>query len=155
MNWAFHEQLGTGWKFSPSPDENGVIKLGSSGFSWISWSGRSQDPMTLDLGVSGVKLEKIEFTCKLVYDLYLFAFTLSIILALTETNYLSKFFLRLQTFWKKEDFPEIRAVWPFKHEFPRPLVISNIQLWPTAGGRGHQSDIDIKVQLQLYGNKHG
>ena len=44
-------------------------------------------------------------------------------------------------------------MWPMKHEIePRPLVVSNLQLWPL------QTNIpplqgNIRLQLQLYGNK--
>lgn len=64
INWGFHNQRGTGWKFTPSPDRSGRIHL-HTGSNWIAWSGKShKDPLTLDLGVSGVKLEKIDFTCE-------------------------------------------------------------------------------------------
>ena len=59
-SWVYHQQVGTGWKFTPSPDPNGYINL-ESGYHWITWTGSSCEPVTFDLGVSGVKLEKMEF----------------------------------------------------------------------------------------------
>lgn len=77
--------------------------------------------------------------------------------AISETNYISKFSLRLQTFWNKEELPEIKSVWPVKHEFPSPLVVSNIQVWPATAKQvaAQQTESDVKLQLQLFGNKHG
>ena len=75
--------------------------------------------------------------------------------AITETNHLERFRLRLQTSWFRHDLPETPTVWPMKHEIePRPLVVSNLQLWPL------QTNIptlqgNIRLQLQLYGNKQG
>ena len=63
VNWAFHEDVGTGWKFTPSPNPEGIIFL-DAGYHWISWRGKSLDRLTFDLGLSGNKLEKIEFTCE-------------------------------------------------------------------------------------------
>lgn len=60
-NWAFHQHRGTGWKFVPSPSREGRISM--QDYNWITWSGRSSEPVMFDLGVSGVKLERIEFTC--------------------------------------------------------------------------------------------
>ena len=66
VNCAFHQHRGTGWNFTPTPDQNGRISFTSDTFTWVTWSGRSHEPVTFDLGMSGVKLEKIEFTSKFV-----------------------------------------------------------------------------------------
>ena len=62
VNWGYHQQRGTGWSFIPGPDMNGRIHLRPDDHSWVTWSGKSREPVTLDLGVTGVKLEKMEFT---------------------------------------------------------------------------------------------
>ena len=69
LNWQFHQQRGTGWKCIPSPNENGVISLDSA-LGWLHWTGSSGDPITFDIGVRGVQMEKMEFTGtkSLVYD---------------------------------------------------------------------------------------
>lgn len=61
INWQYHQQRGTGWKFIPSPSENGVVSLDSA-LGWLHWTGSSSDPISFDIGVRGVQLEKIEFT---------------------------------------------------------------------------------------------
>ena len=63
LNWQFHQQRGTGWKCIPSPRENGVVSLDSA-LGWLHWTGSSGDPISFDVGVRGVQLEKIEFTSK-------------------------------------------------------------------------------------------
>lgn len=73
-NWAFYQQRGIGWSFIPAPDLNGRIHLQPDDHNWVTWSGQSRDPVTLDLGVTGVKLEKMEFTseskiCIIVSDM--------------------------------------------------------------------------------------
>ena len=69
----------------------------------------------------------------------------------TEESTLSKFNLQLKSTWKPEELPPFPSAWPCKYEFPRPLVMSNLQLWPLHYAR-HK---DVKVQWQLYGNKYG
>ena len=68
-----------------------------------------------------------------------------------EANILSKFTLKLKTIWKKEELPTFPSAWPCKYEFPRPIVTSSLQLWPT----NYKEHSDVKVQLQLFGNKYG
>ena len=75
--------------------------------------------------------------------------------AITETNHLERFRLRLQTSWFRHDLPETPTVWPMKHEIePRPLVVSNLQLWPLQTNTPTLQG-NIRLQLQLYGNKQG
>ena len=68
-----------------------------------------------------------------------------------EANILSKFILKLKTIWKKEELPTFPSAWPCKYEFPRPIVTSSLQLWPT----NYKEHSDVKVQMQLFGNKYG
>lgn len=68
-----------------------------------------------------------------------------------EANILSKFTLKLKTIWKKEELPTFPSAWPCKYEFPRPIVTSSLQLWPT----NYKEHSDVKVQMQLFGNKYG
>ena len=70
-NWAFHQRKGAGWKFSPPPGQDGRIDM--QGYKWLTWSGKcgkaadgSDGAVMFDLGMPGVKLEKIEFTCKVL-----------------------------------------------------------------------------------------
>ena len=60
INWQYHKQRGTGWKFIPSPNDNGVVSLDAA-LGWLHWTGSSIDPISFDIGVRGVQLEKIEF----------------------------------------------------------------------------------------------
>ena len=82
-----------------------------------------------------------------------------IFLAIGEANFLTKFSLKMQTYWKKEEPLRMQDAWPRKHEFSRPLIISNIQLWPAVPKPTQQQlqkqQSDVRMQLQLYGNKHG
>lgn len=64
INWGYHQQVGTKWKITPSPSPDGRINLQPTGYSWITWYSETKEPITFDLGVSGMKLAKIEFTCK-------------------------------------------------------------------------------------------
>ena len=84
--------------------------------------------------------------------------------ALSGGNQLQKFLLRMQTDWQKEEKSlTMSSAWPTKHEFERPLVVSNLQVWPLetnvvqaqpkAGEPLPPSN--VKLQMQLYGNKQG
>ena len=84
--------------------------------------------------------------------------------ALSGGNQLQKFLLRMQTDWQKEEKSlTMSSAWPTKHEFERPLVVSNLQVWPLetnvvqvqpkAGEPPPPSN--VKLQMQLYGNKQG
>lgn len=70
----------------------------------------------------------------------------------------------MQTDWQKEEKTlTMTSAWPTKHEFERPLVVSNLQVWPLetsvvqpqpkAGGPPPPSN--VKLQMQLHGNKQG
>ena len=68
----------------------------------------------------------------------------------------------MQTDWKKEEKTLLTSsAWPTKHEFERPLVVSNLQVWPLETNivqpqqqkAGEPSN--IKLQMQLHGNKQG
>ena len=60
----------------------------------------------------------------------------------------------------------MNSAWPTKHEFQRPLIISNLQVWPLETNvpsapqpqkttTGPIPPRDIRLQMQLYGNKQG
>jgi len=38
VNWPYHQQKDTPWRFVPPPDPAGVINLNSA-YHWLSWSG--------------------------------------------------------------------------------------------------------------------
>ena len=70
----------------------------------------------------------------------------------------------MQTDWLKEEKTlTMSSAWPTKHEFERPLVVSNLQVWPLetnvtppppkAGEPPPPSN--VKLQMQVYGNKRG
>ena len=73
----------------------------------------------------------------------------------------------MQTDWQKEEKTlEMTSSWPTKHEFVRPLVVSNLQVWPLETNAPPPSQTavktgpvpaprDIRLQIQLYGNKQG
>ena len=60
VNWPYHQQHDTPWRFVPPPDPAGVINLNSA-YHWLSWSGSTRDPLTFDLGGPRI-LEKLEIT---------------------------------------------------------------------------------------------
>lgn len=79
-------------------------------------------------------------------------------------NQLQKFLLRMQTDWQKEDKTlSMSSAWPTKHEFDRPLVISNLQVWPLEASvvppqpkpGEPPPPSSVKLQMQVYGNKLG
>ena len=81
--------------------------------------------------------------------------------ATSDTNRLEGFTLQLQTPWKgeKDGLRPLSDLF-YRHEFPRPLVVSNLQVWPALSAQAsrkqqQQQQSDIKMQLQLYGNRHG
>ena len=79
-------------------------------------------------------------------------------------NQLQKFLLRMQTDWQKEDKTlSMSSAWPTKHEFDRPLVVSNLQVWPLEASVASPQPkpgeapppSSVKLQMQVYGNKLG
>ena len=64
---------------------------------------------------------------------------------------------------KEEKTLSMMSAWPTKHEFQHPLVVSNLQVWPRetnfspqlAGKAGPGLLKNVKLQMQLYGNKQG
>ena len=77
---------------------------------------------------------------------------------------MQKFLLRMQTDWQKEDKTlSMSSAWPTKHEFDRPLVVSNLQVWPLeasvvppqAKPGEPPPPSSVKLQMQVYGNKLG
>lgn len=69
----------------------------------------------------------------------------------------------MQTDWQKEEKTLVMSsAWPTKHEFQRPLIISNLQVWPLetnvvqqAPKTGPPLPSNVRLQMQLYGNKEG
>ena len=70
----------------------------------------------------------------------------------------------MQTDWQKEDKTlSMSSAWPTKHEFDRPLIVSNLQVWPLEAsvvppqpkpGEAPPPS-SVKLQMQVYGNKLG
>lgn len=68
----------------------------------------------------------------------------------------------MQTDWKKEEKTlTMTSAWPTKHEFERPVVVSNLQVWPLEASIAPAlpkpgeapPPSNIRLQMQLYGNK--